>query len=161
MAQPRFDFPLQPLLEHRKQLERDKQLAVAAVQARINKLVAKIEGAQQAIAGENFRLTTEQLAGALDMAYIANQKRYVGSLRMLIASTAQQLAGVEREMAAARAELLEAAKARKVIEKLRDKQHQRWLDEQNRKEAAALDEIGTQLAIRKRNQDNAPLADAV
>jgi len=46
------------------------------------------------------------------------------------------------------AELLAAARARKVIEKLREKQFQRWRAQQERKDAALMDEIATQLDLR-------------
>jgi len=149
MAEPRFNFRLAPLLEHRKHLERDRKRKVAEIQQEINRLVSKVQSAQQAIAGENFTLTSERLAGKLDMAYISHQKRYVGSLQMLIMVTLQQMAAIERTLQAARKELLDAARARKVIEKLRERQFQRWLAEQNKKEAATIDEIGTQLAVRR------------
>ena len=82
------------------------------------------------------------------MAYIAHEKRYVGNLHVRIALTMQRLAEVEKTLAAARAGLLAAAKCRKVIEKLRERQFARWRYEQDRKEAAELDEIGTQIALR-------------
>jgi flagellar export protein FliJ len=66
----------------------------------------------------------------------------------------QKLAAMETTLNAARAELLAAARDRKVIERLKEKQLARWRAEQERKEAALLDEIGTQLAIR-----NAALTD--
>ena len=39
------------------------------------------------------------------------------------------------------------------MEKLREKQHARWLADLNRKEADFMDEIGTQLALRKMLDD--------
>jgi flagellar export protein FliJ len=59
------------------------------------------------------------------------------------------MAGLEKELSAARLQLLTAARERKVIEKLRDRQFARWRAEQDRKEAAVMDEIGTQLAMRR------------
>ena len=61
----------------------------------------------------------------------------------------QKLAGLERKVAEARAELLAAARARKVLDKLREKQKARWQAELDRKESAALDEIGAQGAVRR------------
>jgi flagellar export protein FliJ len=46
----------------------------------------------------------------------------------------------------ARRALAEAAKQRKIIEKLRERQFERWREDQARRETAWLDEAGTQLA---------------
>ncbi len=149
MAQPKFHFRLEALLEHRRQIEKDQQRHLAVAQQEIQKLFAIIQAAQQRIVAENRALTTTQLTGNLDMAAIAFGKRYVGNLHMQIALTAQKLGAAEQKLAVARAGLLEAAKARKVIEKLREKQHARWLEELERKDAAQMDEIGTQIAMRE------------
>ncbi len=83
------------------------------------------------------------------MQYIALEKRFVGNLHLKIALTLQKLAATEKKLAAARGELLTAAQARKVIERLKEKQFARWRMEQERKDAEAMDEIGTQLAMRQ------------
>jgi flagellar FliJ protein len=155
VAQPRFEFRLEGLLEHRRQIEKDHQRKVAEIQQEAQYLQRQIREAQTRIVLENRKLTGEQLVGKLDMAYIAHEKRYVGSLYVQIAFMMQNLAGVEERIAAARVELLAAAKARKVIEKLREKQLARWRAEQDRKEAAAMDEIGTQIALRRLVEEHA------
>jgi flagellar protein FliJ len=149
MAEPKFEFRLEALLEHRRAIEKEHQRKVAGIQQQIHALTRQIRDAQLRIALENKKLSGEQLVGKLDMAYIANEKRFVGNLHMHIALTMQKLAGVEQTLAAARVELLEAAKARKVMEKLKEKQFARWRLEQDRKESAAMDEIGTQIAMRE------------
>jgi len=158
MAQPRFIFPFEPLLEHRRRLEKDQMRAVAVIQQQANALITQIQDAQQAIRNENRQLTTQHLTGKLDMAFIAAEKRYVGSLNMVIAGAYQRLAIVERQLGSAKALLLAAAKARKIIERLREKQYNRWLADVNRKEAEFLDELGTQLALRKMLEEQSALA---
>jgi len=145
----RFVFRLRPLLELRRRIEREHQRKVAGIQQEANQLVAKIQHTERTIATQNATLAREKLVGTLDLAYIANEKRFVHTLQMLIAATLQQLAAVDKRLGAAKAELLAAAKARKAIEKVREKQYERWLTEENRKEAAVTDELGTQLAVRK------------
>ncbi|HVX84241.1 MAG TPA: flagellar export protein FliJ [Phycisphaerae bacterium] len=149
MAQPRFHFPLEALLEHRRAAERDHMRKVALAQQEVQSLLSTIRTAQQRILDENRALSTTHLTGRLDMSAIAFGKRYVGNLHVQIVLTAQKLAAAEQKVAAARAQLLQAARARKVIEKLREKQHARWLAELERKDAALMDEIGTQIAIRE------------
>jgi flagellar protein FliJ len=144
----RFEFRLEALLTHRAQIEKDKQRRLAQVQQQIQLVLRKIQDAETRIREENRSLGAQELTGKLDMQYIAHEKRFVGALTMRIALARQEVAALEVTMAAARKELLAAARARKVIEKLKERQRARWRQEQERKEAANMDEIGTQLAVR-------------
>src|ERR1035437_7784543 len=126
MAEPRFEFRLEGVLEHRRSIEKEHQRKVAGIQQQVQVLMRQIRDAQLRIAMENKALTAEKLTGTLDMQYIAHEKKYVGNLHVFIALTMQRVAEVEQILAAARAELLVAAKARKVIEKLKEKQLERW-----------------------------------
>jgi flagellar protein FliJ len=145
----RFQFKLEALLTHRRQIEKEKQRRVGQVQQEILAVRRHIQETQTLIRAENQTLGAQELTGRLDMQYIAHEKRFVGSLLVRIALASQKLAGLEQTLAAARTELLAAARARKVIEKLREKQFARWRMEQERKDAAVIDEIGTQLAVRR------------
>jgi len=149
MAEPRFEFRLEALLKHRKDAEKECQRKVAGIQQEAQKLVRLIQDAQARIEAENKAMVRDKLVGVLDMQYIAYEKRFVGNLNLHIALAQRQLALVDQKLAAARAELLAAAKARKVIEKLREKQYARWRAELDRKEAAAMDEMGMQIAMRE------------
>ena len=152
MAQPKFVFTLEPLLEIRRRAEKDKQRAVAAVQQRIGVLVRQVQEAQGVIAAQNRQLANENLVGRLDLTFISHEKRYVGSLLVMIAQCLQKMAVEETALAAARQELLAAARDRKIIEKLKEKQYARWREEQAKIEAAFMDEIGTQLALRRMSE---------
>jgi flagellar protein FliJ len=144
----RFRFKLDALLEHRQLIEKEKQRLVAVAQQEIQVVQRQIQDAQMRIALENRTLGARELTGRLDMAYIAAEKKYVGNLHLRIVFALQKIVGLEKNLAAARAELLEAAKARKVIEKLKEKQLARWRADLARKESALMDEIGTQVAMR-------------
>jgi flagellar protein FliJ len=146
---PRFHFKLDALLTHRRQIEKEKQRRVAQVQQEIQIVRRHIQDAQSLIHAQNQTLGAKELTGRLDMQYIAHEKRFVGALTVRIVLALQKLAGLEQALASARAELLAAARDRKVIEKLREKQYTRWRLELERKEAAVIDEIGTQLAVRR------------
>jgi hypothetical protein len=52
-----------------------------------------------------------------------------------------KLGGTMKRLDAARGELLRAATARKAVEALRERRYEVWLDEQKRREDAALDEM--------------------
>lgn len=151
MATPRFEFRLEVLLQHRLRIEKERQQKVAEIQQQVQLIVREIQEAQARIAEENKTLAAQKLIGVLDMQYIAHEKKFVGNLHMKVVMSMQRLMGVEKQLNAARAQLLIAAKSRKILEKLKEKQHALWLTELERKEAAMLDEIGTQNAIRQAN----------
>jgi flagellar export protein FliJ len=58
----------------------------------------------------------------------------------------QKIALAQRAVDESRALPAEAAKQRKIIEKLRERQFQRWQEKLARRESAEMDEIGMQLA---------------
>jgi flagellar export protein FliJ len=83
----------------------------------------------------------------LNLSLLAAHRRYVGQMKAKAIEQTQRIALATRHRDEARTELAEAAKARKTIEKLREKAFSAWRDEQMKKELAQLDEIGMQLAI--------------
>src|SRR4051812_16475658 len=117
-----FDFRLAALLAHRLQVEKEKQRAYAAIGLEIQGVMRQIRETQARIGAENRTLGAGELTGRLDMQYIAHEKRFVGNLQLKIVLMMQRVAALETTLAAARAELLEAARSRKVIEKLKEKQ---------------------------------------
>jgi flagellar export protein FliJ len=61
----------------------------------------------------------------------------------------QAMAKQQLKVEEAQQHLAEAAKQRKIIEKLRERAQERWRAEQAHKEALAADEVVTQLSYRK------------
>ena len=57
------------------------------------------------------------------------------------------MALVQKQIDEARLQLMEAARQRKMLEKLREKHHQAWLAQQNHREFLEADDIGTRLAF--------------
>jgi flagellar export protein FliJ len=65
----------------------------------------------------------------------------------------QKIATAQVHVEDARRNLAEAAKQRKVIERLREKQFARWQEDQARREQAAMDEIGSQIGYANVTED--------
>ncbi len=143
----RFIFRLQPLLRARQAVERQRQVAVAALERERLGLENELRAAQRAILAEQRELR-EQLApnvrGArarLDLRGV----RFQAGASLRLATGAQQvvlrLAGAHKRLEQARAQLLEAAKARKAVELLRERQFEEFTTEQKRREGAAMDDL--------------------
>ena len=148
---PRFRFQLEGVLEHRKNLEEGKQRALAAVLAQMQALKTELADLDQLARTAVSDLRENRLTGNLDLSFLAAHRRFSGSVQRKALALAQKMALVQREIDKARAELSEAAKQRKIIEKLRERQLERWKTAHNRQEAEELDDIGMQLAFRQLN----------
>jgi flagellar export protein FliJ len=89
------------------------------------------------------------------MQFLAAHRRFLVGMQRQAVGIAQKMALVQRAVDDARAALAEAARQRKVIEKLREKQLQRWRADIERRELAQLDEIGMQLAYQNLTDESA------
>lgn len=134
----KFRFTLAPVLEQRRRAEEEKQLAAAArkralddAQAELTRLNAEFKEHSQTLRTQHAHLDSRQL-----------QSVYA-HLQFLDRCTVAQIRIVaERRVAfeRARAELLEAAKAKKVVEKLKERRKAAFLLEEQRVEQRELDD---------------------
>jgi len=146
---PPFKFQLEGVLEHRKNIEEQKQRALAAVLSEMQRLKNELVELDQLARGAVSDLRENRLTGHLDMSFLAAHRRFTGSVQRKALAIAQKMALVQRQIDEARTALAAAAKDRKIIEKLRERQLERWHSQQHRQEADELDDIGMQLAFRQ------------
>ena len=141
----RFVFKLEGVLRHRERIEQDRQRELAIVQADM----VQLQNELRAFNGEvqrNVAAARGQLVGKLDMGYLAAHRRYMLGMQRKVHDLAQRMAAQQQRVDEARRNLTEATKQKKILEKLRERQQERWAAEQNRREAGALDELTTQLS---------------
>src|SRR5882762_3216455 len=146
---PRLKFQLEGVLEHRKNIEEEKQRALAAVLSEMQRLKIELSALDQVARGAVSDLRENRLTGQLDLSFLAAHRRFTGSVQRKALAIVQKMALVQRQIDQDRAALAEAAKQRKIIEKLRERQLERWQSQQHRQEADELDDIGMQLAFRQ------------
>lgn len=142
----RFVFKLEGVLRQRELMEQAKQRELALKQRQYVELEGALQQLQSAVQMANQDVRENRLVGRLDMSFLAAHRRFLSGMQRRAVELVQRLALAQRGVADARAELAEAAKQRKVMEKLREKQFARWRAEQERRELAQLDEVGMQLA---------------
>lgn len=136
----RFRFQLEPVLRHRASVERQKQTAVAALERDRLALEGIIRASQGAIEAER-SATRALLLGRVDLAAARRQGSAAAHHAAAARQAALRLAGVHQRLAAARAELLEAAKRRKAVELLKERRYQQWRADETRRDAGAIDEL--------------------
>jgi flagellar FliJ protein len=145
---PKFQFQLEGVLRHRKNVEKEKQRALAEAMTRMSALKDQLAGLDQTVQQANAEMRDGRLVGRLDLTLLAAHRRFLAATQRQAVGLAQKMALVQRDIDAARLALLEAAKGRKTIEKLREKQFEQWRSEMLKKEDRQTDEVGTQAGVR-------------
>ena len=136
----RFRFKLEAVLQHRRNLEDVAQRELAKTLRQRMILTDQLRSMQQTIT-ESKRQLGDGLSGRVDLDQIGQFARYSGQVRLRAQAIVVRLAGVEKEIQAARERLMEATRDRKALELLEERQRQAWQAEQDRREAAELDDL--------------------
>ena len=138
---PSFHFPLAEVLAHRRRLEEQKQRDLAVLQQEMKQAQDVLRDMNQTVQSSVGDLRENHLVGRLDLAFLAAHRRYMLAAQRRGTLMTQKMALLQRQIEEAQKALLEAAKQRKTLETLRDRQRERWAGEMARKEAADLDEV--------------------
>jgi flagellar protein FliJ len=144
----RFVFNLEAVLKQRKHIEQARQRDLAVVQAQMTALQNELKSMNDTVQTATEDMRRHHLTGKLDLGFLAAHRRFTIAMQRKAMTLVQKIALVQRQVDEARQALADAAKDRKAIEKLKEKQHQQWLADLHRKEAEQMDEIGMQLAYR-------------
>lgn len=139
----KFSFSLQTVLE----LKRRREEALLEELGRCQRAVAEAEAALASLRGERRRVQRELarlLTGQVVVTRVREARDYLVGLD---GETARQVERVRRrreEVDDCRRRVVVAAQERKVLERLRDRQWDAYLEAFSRQEQAFLDEIATQ-----------------
>jgi len=134
----RFAFTLQPVLEHRKKIEDEKQQVVAERKRAVDAAEAEL-----ARLNDEFRETSKQLREqhrALDAEALRLHYGHVQFLDRVITAQIRVVADRRVALDRARSDLLSASKDRKVVEKLKERRREAFVAEQLRIEQNELDD---------------------
>lgn len=148
-----FQFNLQGVLRHREHIEQQHQRAVGELLAQMAAMQAELQSLNDTVSDSTEQLRTSHLTGSINLGYLTAHRRFMLATRAKAAELMQQMSRLQQQIDQARQLLSEAARQRKIIEKLKEKQFDRWRDDQQRKELAALDEIGMQLSYANLSDD--------
>lgn len=137
-----FRFSLMTLLKIKEQFEQNAENELGlAVQAHEHAKAA-LAAAVQDIAdmSEEFRAS---LTGRIEHGRIEAIRRWLDTLELRRAARERDVLKAAGEVEAARAKLVELMKERKVLEKLKEKEFQRFMAEEAASEQKQIDELVT------------------
>ncbi len=146
----KFVFELEAVLTQRRAEEREKQLAVGALERERLGVEGAIREAHQGIEREQQELRALS-SGAINAVDLKRQASAALSAVNRAQALVLRLAGVQKRLDAARLELLLAATRRKAVENLRERRHEQWVLDEKHKEGRALDEL---VVMRRRTQSS-------
>jgi|SRR6185295_2736790 len=149
-----FKFQLQTVLRQRLAVERQRQVALSIIEQERLGLEREIRACHETAARERRDLSAGlsvagEAAGPIQLRGVRFQAARVMHLNMRARQAAVKLAGAHARRETSRQELAKATIARKAMESLRDRWFEAWRVEQNRREAAAMDEMMITRAGRK------------
>jgi len=144
-----FVFQLEGVLRHRKNIERERQRELAGAAAQMQQLRSELQDLDGKMREAMVELRERGLIGRLDMSYLGAHRRFAAAMQQRAMVLAQRMALSQRQVDDRRKALAEAAKERKVMEKLRERHYERWLEDVKRREMQDLDEMGMQLSYRQ------------
>ncbi|MCA9245978.1 MAG: flagellar export protein FliJ [Planctomycetales bacterium] len=137
-----FSFRLATLLKLREAArdERRRQLAQA------QEAIAKLDGEQAQIADELASLQDGQrraASGTVRIDRLIASQRYEASLRISAQTLSEQKRLIMTELEKRQQALIEADRSVKTLEKMREKQFDRWQELELRAEAKQMDEVAS------------------
>lgn len=135
-----FRFALEPLLTLRRMEEERTQRAVALIERERAEIEERIR-TQQGHIHEGKESLRSGLVGQLDVTQLRQQAASSMQVSRKTHQLVIRLAGVHQRLAQARAALVEAMRARRAIEILREKRFEEWRAEQGRREIRELDDL--------------------
>jgi flagellar FliJ protein len=146
MAQ--FKFNLKGVLRQRELAEDQRQRTFADAQRAYAELETQLKAMDDEVKAAGEDLRRNHLVGPINVHYLAAHRRFGMAMQRKAMALAERMAEAKQVVDAARAALVEAAKQRKTLEKLKEKRQATWAEDQTRREQAATDEVAQQIGVR-------------
>jgi flagellar protein FliJ len=143
----KFVFQLEGVLRHRTNIEHQRKRELAVIQSQMTALDAELRALDLSVRSSETDLRTNRLLGKIDTAFLGAYRRYSIAMQRKAMGIAQKMGAIQVQIDQAKKNLAEAAKRKKVLEKLRERQLERWREQAARRDAAEMDEIGSQIGF--------------
>ncbi len=146
-----FAYRFQRVLEIKGRMEDARKAALGEVVSVLNREEETLRDLQdtrrRCLQAGRFQPAAPVNANLLDV-----QASYLQRLKRECGEKQEQIRQVESVVEEKRKDLMEATKERRVFEILREQREETYKREQKRQERRLLDDVGTQLYLRRRNE---------
>jgi len=155
-----FTFRLEPLLSLRRHREQTLQLKLAESQRALERERSELQRLREEIRARSASLHQQQGRGPLDMGRVSMESAYLILLEGRVAEQEVLVEKLARQVDGDREAVLEAAKEKKALERLREVQLVAFARAEARKEMKAAEEVATTRHVRRsREQEEVALYD--
>lgn len=138
-----FVFRFETMLKIRRQREDHHKRVVGQRLRQVGEARQHLESLQHQIQAEVDAMRRVQQPGTIDMQQAVRHRHWLGHLHKGALEMQARIQFLETRLAQERATLAEAAKQRKILEKLRERQADRHRQAVDRREMLELDEMAT------------------
>jgi flagellar FliJ protein len=139
----RFQFRFETLLKIRQQDEDRHKRIVAERLRQITAVRERLESLHRQIGDEEQAIREGGSPGMIDMQQIVRHRHWLGHLHKGVLESESALRALEARLAQDRAALAEAVKRRRVLDKLKERQHEHHRAAEERQEVNAADDLTT------------------
>ncbi len=137
----RFNFKLETFLKLRRQKEDDKKRVVAGRLREMSKLQDHVMSLNEQIASEIRKTRDNAVHAHIDVPEMSRRRFWTSHLQRGVLETEHRIGKLEQQLARDRQALAEAAKEYQVIEKLREREWQKYSEQLERLETLQADEM--------------------
>jgi flagellar protein FliJ len=138
-----FKFRFATMLKIRQQREDEHKRVVAERLRQIGQTRDHRRALQRQIQDEVDAIRDSQAHGSIDIQQVMRHRHWLGHLHKGVLEADARLRFLEARLAQERAVLAEAVKQRKILEKLKEYQWQRYLKEEDVRQMKESDELAT------------------
>lgn len=135
----KFRFNLEKLLEYKRTVEEQRLTELAAIRAEHNREVSRLS--DLVVSRDGFHLEMKRRLSECDTEKIREAQRYLEGLHHAIQTQENAVACIARRKDAKTGEVLDAAKERKALERLREQKHATHRREVQHQEQKFLDDV--------------------
>lgn len=140
----KFKFRLEKILQLKSHNEKEKQKFLAEASQRVYSQEDQLENIQ-ITRQENQKDQRKYMTGILSKHLLSNYSRFYLKLKKDELTGIEMLKALEKEREVKRGELVEATRAKKIYEKVKERAHEKYYQELERTLQKEQDEISSQM----------------
>ncbi|MBI2252365.1 MAG: flagellar export protein FliJ [Armatimonadetes bacterium] len=153
MAQKKFKFKLQSILELKQKKEDEEKERLGKLFSKLNQAKIELENLKNKEIQAKTELKSKQISGGMDVEELKRYHYHINKLNNAVINQKIKIKEINIEIDKQREILLICAKEKKTYEKLKEKYHQKFIEELDEEERKFIDELATMRYFRTSKKD--------